>query len=294
MNFDKVIIKQIPDDYAAMTGLHKYGRSKMPKTFEFLQVGLGPDGRALTGIDEEAYSVNSIADPEAREKKKEELLALRLSLQKLTQKDLSATSNYWDSFGIHLSSDSDLILNKNNPQHVIIYHAMIANGYAAPDYASASHPHYRNAKYFCFVEERANKEEVNVTRAKDKARAKLVEISENHDLMVLIGQFLEGDKYKAGMSDDTLYKMLSNYIEDKKDSDNIKRFVKAVSTPIEDLQFKIVVDRAIKKKIIRYDAKSGLYQRGQVTLGKTPMDVYSNLRSPEYATEFLSIQNDME
>ncbi len=109
--------------------------------------------------------------------------------------------------------------------------------------------------------------------------------------MVLIGQYLEGDKYKIGMRPNTLYKMLSDFINDVKEPDNLKRFLKAVGTSVEDLQFKIVVDRAIKKKIIKY--KDGYYQRGQVTLGKNALSVYENLKKPEFATEFLSLQEEL-
>ncbi len=45
MKFDKIIIKQIPDNYSVATGLSKYGRSKMPSTTEFLQVAKNIDGR---------------------------------------------------------------------------------------------------------------------------------------------------------------------------------------------------------------------------------------------------------
>lgn len=292
MNYEKVVIKQIPDDLAMLTGLHKYNRSKMPKTGDFLSPAID-NGRAITGIDEESIEINRIQDLDLREQTKSKTKALRESLEKMTNKDLSATSTFWEGFGVAISSDDSLILNKSNALDVIRYHMLIANGYAAPDKDSTGHPKYRNAKYFCFVEERANDEEISTQMSRDKARSELVKLSEDEDKMLLIGQYLEGDKYKTGMKQKTLYKMLSDFINDAKEPDNLKRFVKAVNTNIDDLQFKIIVDRAIKKKVIRY-SKDGYYQRGQVTLGKNPLQVYENLKKPEFANEFLSLKEELE
>lgn len=292
MNADKIVIKQIPDEYAGMTGLDKHGRSKMPNTVEFLQPAIGPDGRVITGIDEDALSISQLPDAEEREALRAEKKALREQLELKLGKKLDALSEYWDTFGIALSANSDLILNKTNPLHQLFYHVLVANHYAAPDFESSSRPEYRNAKYYCYVAERVDKQNVSTQKQRDKARARLLELSDVHEKMVLVGQFLEGDKYKLGMEDDTLYKMLSDYINSTQEPDNLKRFLKACDTDVEEMQFKITVDRAIKKKIIRYNA--GYYQLGQTTLGKTPADVVKNLKTPEFASEFLQIKDEVE
>lgn len=292
MKYEKVIVKQIPDDYASMTGLHKYNRSKMPKTIEFLQVGIGLDGSYITGLDEDSLEINKISDPETREARREEVKALRESLEKRLKKDLSPTSTFWETFGVSLSSDSDLILNKSNALHVVMYNALVANHYMAPDKDSASLPQFRNAKYFAHVEEREQEEQAVDKLSKAKASAKLLDLYDNPDHLVLVGQYLEGDKYKDGMSPKTLFNMLSTYVENKKEPDNLKRFMKAADLDVEDLQFKITIDRAIKKKVIQY--KGGVYQRGAATFGKTPADVYSNLRKPEFASDFLQIKDEVE
>jgi hypothetical protein len=292
MKYEKVIVKQIPDDYAMMTGLHKHNRSKMPKTIEFLQVGIGLDGRFITGLDEDSIEINRIKDSEERDRIKQETLELRKFLEDKLKKDLSATSPFWATFGIHMNSDKDLILNRANPLHQVFYNALVANRYVAPDKDSASLPHFRNAKYYAFVAERADEEAAVDRLTRAKLSAKLVELYDNPELMLLIGQYVEGEKYKTGMSPKTLFNMLSTFVENSKEPENAKRFMKAMTLSVEDLQFKIVVDRAIKKRIIRH--KDGYYQRGQVTLGKTPSDVVSNLRKPEFATEFLSIKEEIE
>lgn len=291
MKFEKVIIKQIPDEYATYTGLHKYGRSKMPQTVEVLQAA-EYGGRAITGIDEESFAINSIKDSKLKEAKKAEIKELRESLEKLLSKDLSATSDFWNTFSVSLSSDSPLVLNRDNPIHVLMYHMLIANGYAAPDKDTAARPEYRLAKYYCFISSREQDEEATTRLAKDKIKAKLVTLYDEPERMLLLGNYLEGDKYKKGMSAKTLYNMLSTFIENPKEAGNAKLFEKAHSLSVEDLQYKIVIDRAIKKKVIKH--KGGYYQIGEVTLGKTPSDVYENLKKPEFFSEFIAIQDQIE
>lgn len=290
MNYEKVVVKQIPDELAMLTGLHKYNRSKMPKTGDFFHAAV-LNGRAITGIDEDALDIMRLPDSE-RVVKQEEVKNLRTYLEKYTQKDLSATSSFWEVFGVAISSDSDLTLNKDNPLDVIRYHMLVSNGYVAPSKEAASLPEFRNAKYYCHVESVVNDEEVSTQMIRDKARSELLKLSDNTDKMVLIGQYLEGDKYKPNMKPMTLYKMMSEYINSTQEPGNLQKFLKAIKTPVEDLNFRIIVDRAMKKKVIKY--RDGYYQRGQVTLGKTPLDVYENLKKPEFATELFSLREELE
>lgn len=291
MIYEKVTIKQIPDDLAALTGLNKYGRSKMPGTMDNFQVASFA-GRAITGIDEDGWDVNRIEDSIEKEKAKKQKKELRETLQKAIGEDLSAISPFWDTFTVKISADSDLVLLNANPYDVIKYHVLIANGYVAPDKASASLPQFRSAKYYCHVEDRVNNEEVSTQKIRDRAASELLKLSDNDELMVLVGQYLEGDKYKNGMKNATLYKMLSSYIKDVTEPDNLKRFLKAVNLSPAELQFKIVTDRAVKKKKIKL--VDGYYQVGQVTLGKTISEVYDALKTPEFAREFLLLKEEVE
>ena len=155
MIYEKVTIKQIPDDLAALTGLNKYGRSKMPGTSDNLQCASFA-GRAITGIDEDAWDVAQIEDVVEREKVKQERKTLRERLGNAIGQDLSATSPFWDTFSVKIPADSEVVLLNTNPTDVVRYHLLLANGYVAPDRASASLPQYRSAKYYFHVQDRAN------------------------------------------------------------------------------------------------------------------------------------------
>jgi trehalose-6-phosphate synthase len=106
-----------------------------------------------------------------------------------------------------------------------------------------------------------------------------------------MGQFLEGPKYNKVLDADDLYSMLSDFIELNKDG-AVERFLKACKKDKQELQYKIIIDKAIRSKVIKY--KDKYYQRGQVTLGRSVDEVYTNLSTPEFAAEFLSIKEEIE
>ena len=289
---NKVIIRQISDYNADLVGLSKYSRSKMPGTSDWLQASIGPDGRYITGLDEDAISINTIEDDIARENKKQEIKQLRERLSRLLGKDLSATSDFWETFIVDLKSDNDLVLNNAQPLHQVMYHMLLANYYVAPSREDAGKPEYKNAKYYAHSEERAVRQSVSLKKLRDKATVKLVDLAEKgKDHMVLVGQYLDGKKFHEKLKEDDLYEMLS-YYKDSKDEDELKAFLKAVDKPVEELVFKSTIDKAIRAKIIKYSG--GYFQRGQVTLGKSLEEVYSNLQLPDFATEFLSISKELE
>jgi len=288
---EKVTIRQIPDEYAESTGLAKYNRSRMPRCFDRLSPSLGQDGRFVTGLDELSMSITRIQDDKEREFKKEEIKHLRESLEKLTGNELGGTSEFWETFYIELKADNDLILNRSNPKDVIRYNVLVANNYAAPSKEEAGNPIYKDCKYFVFTAEKENKEKVGVRKLKDKARAELLKMSDDKDYMLLIGQFLDGKKYHEDLDADSLYSMLSDYIESNKEK-AVDKFLKAVKKDKQEIQFKLVVDKAILSRIIKLN--DGYYQRGQVTLGRTPAEVYMNLSTPEFSNEFLSIRDELQ
>lgn len=294
MNFnefpDKIEIKQKPDRYSEAIGLAKYGKSKLPLCMDRFQV-CEYNGRYITGIDENSYDVMRIMNKEERENKQLEIKQLREYLEGTLNKDLTATSNFWKTFFISISSDNALVLNKQNPLDVLRFYALIANKYAAPSKKDASNPEYLNTKYYAFFEETEKNEEVSMRKKRDKAKSKLLSFENDKDMMVLLGQYLEGFKYRKQLTLNTLYEMLSAYIESK-DTVNVDRFLKATEKEVSDLQFKVNVDKAIKKKLIKF--RDGYYQRGTVTFGKSVEDVYKNLADPEFGMEYYSIKEELE
>lgn len=282
-----VQIKQIPDDYAESTGLAKYNRSRMPGCRDGFQASVNIDGRFVTGIDDEAYGVTR--------EKAEKLKEKRVNLEKLTGKKLDALSDYWETFLVEIYADSPKTYNLDNAVDYISYNLLIANRFVAPTKDDAFTAAYKDAQYYAFTEEGEADEELTVRKKRDKALSALLGISENKEKMLLYGQYLEGIKYSDKFSPDTLYKMLRTYIDDK-DVKKSLNFLNALEISVEEMQQKIIVDRALKQRLISKvgtGSKKQVYQYGQVTLGSTLEEVYKNLSSPDFAPELMALQNEL-
>jgi hypothetical protein len=94
------------------------------------------------------------------------------------------------------------------------------------------------------------------------------------------------------MSQDGIYNLLRSGIENDKEGTIVRKFNEATSKTIEELQFKLILDEAIARHVIRI--REGYYQRGNATYGKTIKDVLKFLSSPENANEFASIKEEVE
>lgn len=291
MNYERVVIKQIPEDNDTAINLRNYGRSRFPGCIDNFQVAQLADGRYLTGLDPDGLELNAIKDEELRQEKIQERESLQTSLGHKLNVDISPRSEFWETFSITISTDQDLVLSRYNPRDVIAYHALVANGYVAPNKSAIAEPMYRAAKYYCHVDEVEVTQKLSNQKIRDKARAELYKISEDKDMLSLVGSYLEGGKYKKGMKENQMYSMLSDYIDDKKSPENVNAFLKAMQVSPEDLQYKVTVETAIRKKIIKF--KEGQYYRGGVNLGKNAVEVLRNLKLPDYTNEFVAIHEEV-
>jgi hypothetical protein len=94
------------------------------------------------------------------------------------------------------------------------------------------------------------------------------------------------------LSSNSIYNILRSQIESDKDGTIVRKFNEATSKTIEELQYKLVIDDAVAKHVIRI--REGYYQRGNATYGKSMKEVVSYLSSPENANEFASIKEELE
>lgn len=264
-------IKQAPDDFAESTGLAKYGRSRMPGCFDSYQAGKTRDGKYITGLTNE--EVEALSTPSM---------------------DLSPNSDFWKSFMVTIVSDSPRVFNGANPIDYISYKLLVANNYVAPDKESLDDYTYANAAYYAYVQADEDAKEISSTKKKDKARSLLLDIADNKEKMLLYGQYLEGIKYDSKLHEPTIYKMLRQYIDEN--VENVNLFLSLFDKSPQELQAKILIDKALKRKLIK-KTQSGkgkhIYQYGQVTLGNTIEEVYRNLASVEFAPELSSIQKEL-
>lgn len=284
-----VTIRQIPSEFSEAIGLDKYNRSRLPGTKEDLYAAENSDGRFITGIDEDSFLIKSNED---KLKVKDE----RLKLEGLTGKDLSGKSDFWRTFYVRIWSDKDLVLDLTIPIQKVAYYLLVSNLYIAPCKDDISLAKYKDANYYAFTQESEIKEVTGNRKTRDKAIAQLIEISDNKDKMVLTGQYLEGIKYDDKLGENALYAMLREYIE-QKDLKFAKLFIKALTMTTEEIQRKMLIDKAFKRgliKPVKVGPKKTSYQFGQVPLGSKVEEVYTNLNDVKFSNELLEIQNTLE
>jgi hypothetical protein len=285
-----VEIKQTPDLSAQMIGLDKHGRSKFPGTFEVIQPAKGPDGRWITGIDEYALSIKSISDPILREQRQEEVRGIREELERTTGYNLSATSDFWNTYYIKIVEK--LALNFDIPQDRIKYYVLLANGDAAPELEARNNPDFIHTKFYMHRSENEEGQKAVKSRERDKAIADLYTMYDNKSKLVIIGKYVLGNKVKETMSQDGVYNLMREAIQTDKEGTVVRKFNEATSKTIEELQYKLIIDEAVTRHVIRI--REGYYQRGNATYGKTLKDVVKFLSSPENANEFASIKEEVE
>ena len=252
----------------------------------------GLDNRWLTGIDEDSLSINSIDDQDTKQKIKEETRKVRLDLERMTNLDLSATNHeFWKTYKILLNKTTET-LNFSNPFDKLKYYVLIANGFAAPDMASMNSPQFMYTKYYVSRKEEESKSRVVTRKTKDEARAKLLEISKDEDKL-LIAKFLLGSrKVKKGMDANIIYEDVSAFLDDPKEKRNISLFLEATKKTVEELQYKLTVDEALRLGIIKI--REGYYQRGNATYGKSIQEAIDYLSSVENSGEFASLKDEVE
>lgn len=266
-------IKQAPDDFASSLGLDNYDRSRMPGCFDMYQAAKDATGRYITGLTPE--EVQTLSTPAM---------------------DLSDTSPYWEKFAVVIKSDENKILDSDKVLDYISYKLLVANKYVAPSKEDLDSYDFANASYYFYNEPEEDARRITGMKKKDSAKSVLLKMADDKEKMLLYGQYLEGIKYTERLKEATLYRMLSEYIDESED--NIKSFLDATSKSPHELQAKIIVDKALKKKLIRKSQvgkNKYVYQYGQVTLGSTIEDVYNNLiNNTEFAPELEALKKEVD
>lgn len=278
-------LKQISDDSASYVGLGKYNMSKFPGCFEWMQPAKGHDNRWITGLDEDATSVNSISDPILKDIRKKEILENRTKLEQLTGLDLKANSTYWENFFIKIYNK--MVINFDNPMHRITYYVLLANNYAVKDIADIDSPEYASVKFYMSRTDEEDSARATKSKTIHKAISLLTSMENNKPRLLLISKYLFGNIVKETSSTDSLYNTLASYIEEDTKGDKIRKFLEVAEKTTEELNFKVKIDEAIRFNVLRH--REGYYQRGNNTYGRTIEEVISSLSGPDRANELASI-----
>lgn len=284
---DKIIIKQIshpdnPNLPAKYIGSKEYAT---PKT--------GKDGKIVTGVDENAFSIISSTEPEEIKKKQTSVKKIREDLERQLNVDLTPSSDYWEKFFIVLEDERHL--DEKNPLDRLHEMFLLANRYVAPSrQAIEEDPDYYNCIFYIHRDKEETAKKASGLRKLDKAVGKLSDLfDENPTKLQQVSADIFG--YEAQeISPDEAYVKLKDFLEvaDKRTQDaNIKRFMDTVDKSAEEMMAKKIFDKAIKKKFVT--SKGNVYRRGDEIYGNSYEEALEFLLSPENSAELISLQKQV-
>lgn len=264
-------------------------RSKFPGCYDIIQPSINTDGRWRTGFDEDSIDINRIMDSKVREAKKEQVRKERESLERLVNQDLSGTSKYWESYFVTI--DTRKPLDMSNPQDRIAYHIILASGETAPSLREGEEDvEFLRSKYYVSRENEDVSIKVEKKRRYNEAVMEFMKLLKNPDRCILVGRYL-GLPIKESTQPNNVFDIFQNFLDQDNKLDSVNKFLMAVEKSPEELGIRMVLDDAIKKKVIRQN--QGLYQRGNITMGKTHKEVLEWLNDPANAGELASIQEEI-
>lgn len=285
---EKVTIKVVADPTNPQLGL-KYVGAK-----EYIPVQTGPDGKVITGLDENALHIMRIEDTTERKKVQAALKKEREELERLLGRDLDVSSDFWEDFFVTI--EDGLILDPTNPMHRLIEKFLIASKKVAPNEETIElDEDFANCLFYFHRETEEVAKSAKTSKTKDKAISALYTISENNpDRLRKIYSYIFGYDAKNEVSPDSAYVKIKEMLEvtdSKALKDNIKKITTALELKPEELNTKLILDKAIKKRIVT--TKGNIYRRGDIILGNNYDEALEYLMSPENSAELVSLTKEV-
>jgi hypothetical protein len=286
---EKVTIKVLANPDNPQLGLKYVGAR------DYIPTSAGPDGKTITGLDENALEIIRIADPKERKKVQDSIKKKREELERLLGRDLDVTSNFWDDF--YVIVEDGIILDPTNPMHQLIETFLIANKKVAPsEDAIADDDEFANCVFYFHRETEEITKTAKKAMDKDAAVAKLFTIAEtNPSKLINIYSYLFGYDAKNEVLPMTAYvkiKELLDVTDERELSKNIKKVLDVLKLKPEELNTKLVLDKAVKKRIIT--TKGNIYRRGDIILGNNYDEALDYLMSPENSAEVVSLKKEVD
>lgn len=287
---EKVIIKAVPNPENPQLAL-KYVGAK-----DYITPGTGPDGKIITGLDENALDIIRMEDAGEKKKLQASIKKEREELERLLGRELDVTSDFWDEFFFIV--EDGVTLDPTNPMHRVVEKFLIANKKVAPNEEAIedSEGEYSNCLFFFYREEEEVDKTAKNSLKKDRAVAKLVNVNENNpERLVKIYSYLFGYDAKNEVSPTQAYVKIKEMLDvtDKNTlTQNIEKVLAVLNLKPEELNTKLVLDKAIKKRIVT--TKGNIYRRGDIILGNDYDEALDYLMSPENSAELVSLKKEVD
>lgn len=271
-------------------------KMKYVGSIEYATPKLGPDGKVRTGLDENSLDILGISDSKERDAKHKKVKKEREDLEKLLGVDLTPHSSFWDKFFIPLN-DEEKSLDPSNPMDRVTEKFLVANGYVAPSLEAISEDErYIDCIFYLYRKEEETTKKAEKQKFSDKAKAKLFILNEdNPNKLKIVASFLFGFNAQTDISVETAYTKLTEFLENPVETQrkkNIKAFLDAVDKSPEEMKTKLILDKAVKKRIVT--SRGGIYRRGDQVLGNSYEEAIDNLGSVEMNSELASLIKEVD
>jgi hypothetical protein len=262
---------------------------------EYISPGRGDDGKTITGLDELSVDVMRIEDPVEKKKVQAAIKKEREDLEKLLGRDLGVNSEYWNDFFVVL--DEELELDPENPMHRLLKTYLIANKKVAPsEDAIYTDESFNNCVFYFYHEDEELDKKAAKDLDKDRAVSKLVIIAEENPRKLLtVYSYLFGYTADNDVKANAAYLKIKELLDvtDKKQlAKNVKNVLEALNKAPEEMTTKLVLDKAVKKKIIT--SKGNIYRRGEIILGNNYDEALAYLLSFENSAEMGSLKKEVD
>jgi len=257
---------------------------------------IGKDGKVITGLDELSLDIIMMSDGPEKKKLQGEIKKEREHLEKILGIELGPHSDFWNSFFIPLS-DEEFYLDPLNPMDRLKEKFLVANRYAAPSKEDIyNNEDFNNCIFYLFREEEEMSKKATKQKRKDHAKSKLYILNEeNPNKLKIVAAYLFGFANQSELTVDKAYSLVTEFIEDKDETiqrKNIEIFLDIASKTPEELSTKLILDKAIKKRIIT--SKNKIYRRGDFPLGNSYEEALEYLSSPENSGELHSLIKEVD
>lgn len=274
---------------AGNLGLEKEGRSKMPGCYDWIQPGKR-NGRWITGFDPLAHEVVTITDSKIREETQSKMRATQESLEQMLGVKLDALSDFYDTYFVKIDPAKPLDLTL--ARDLLAYHVLLASGAVAPAVKDTEDPTYNHAKYYIFREFEDVSERVEKKDKLAAAMGELQKVLKKPERAIQLCQFLDLN-VSLVTPPENVRDILYTFLDKDKEINSVNRFLDAVIKSPEEIGVKLAFAEGLKLGVIRQ--REGLYQRGNITLGKSsaPNEVIEFLMDPKNSGELLSIQEEI-
>ncbi|GAB3975851.1 hypothetical protein GCM10028806_34330 [Spirosoma terrae] len=273
----KVTIRQRPTEAAKYFGLDRLDLAVHPSARQSVFARKERDQRTfVTGLNENAPSVQSIADPKTRAKKIKEIQDLKKDLEAKLGVDLGPHSDYWLEFEIDLVEvgGHDLTWDLDLPLDKLKYTVALAGRFVADSYEQLSEPEYLNTFLYVHNSVQHTSRKVEIQELMDEVAGKISLIKNSREKLFYIcsGLALPVNQH---MDRESLYMQLINYRSKLKSIEEWSHLKDEIEKDNTTLQIQYVVDTAMRRH--KFGKEAGQWTYKGTPLGGTKLDVISEL-----------------